>query len=224
MLSGRTRQPRANRFTQGQHLALFGRPPLAQVAQIQRRQQGERRLAVAEMPPHADVVARGDVLPCELQVDPVLKLAHSYARVTPHLWLVLFQPQRFAEEPFGADRPSAAAIDACGCIARRQDALGLVAGAHVHPQDGWAEGVIVGLVSAIKGDDGAAGGVNAHGAHVALRVKRGGGGGGGGAFGRRRVRGSSRRCCRRRRDALRDAPSHGDAHGAPPLRWILLGP
>ena len=78
----------------------------------------------------------GHPLAGEAQRQPVDELAHV-ARLRPRLWLIFFHPQRLAWHPFGRD--IAVAVDLTRRVVDLSDAIGLVCGAHVHPDDGRSQ-------------------------------------------------------------------------------------
>jgi hypothetical protein len=189
---------------------FFRGPPVPQILKPKLRQQRERRGAVAKVPPDADVVARGRVLARQAQPHPILELAHAATGVRPHVRLVLFQPQGFWDEPFCRHGPPATAVDLARGVARGQDARGLLAGSHVHPEDGRAQGLGLGM-PLVKGDDRAARGVDAQGGdrRGACKTRRR----------RRRGRGRGRRVC----SSCGERAFHGHAHCTPPLARVLFG-
>jgi len=97
-------------------------------------------LSVDEVPSHGDVVGGCAVPPGELEVDVVLVLAHL-GGLGEELGSVLLEPERLRDHPLGAHRPGAVAVDAEGDVAGGEHLLGLLRGAHVHPQDAGHERV-----------------------------------------------------------------------------------
>ena len=122
------------------HLYHVLRPLLRELRHAQLVQQRRGRLSVDEVPSHGDVVGGCAVPPGELEVDVVLVLAH-FGGLGEELGSVLLEPERLRDHPLGAHRSGAVAVDAEGDVAGGEHLLGLLRGAHVHPQDAGHERV-----------------------------------------------------------------------------------
>ena len=125
------------------------------------REQGRRGFAVDEVPSHRDVVRGRAVPPGELEVDVILVLAHLRG-AGEELGPVLLEPERLRDHPLGADGPGSVAVDAERDVAGGEHLLGLLRGAHVHPQDTRHERV----ARVVQRDHGATRGVAADSRHV----------------------------------------------------------
>ena len=143
------------------HLHDVLRPLLRELRHAELREQGRRGFAVDEVPSHGDVVRGRAVPPGELEVDVILVLAHLRG-AGEELGPVLLEPERLRDHPLGADGPGSVAVDAERDVAGGEHLLGLLRGAHVHPQDTRHERV----ARVVQRDHGATRGVAADSRHV----------------------------------------------------------